>query len=79
MLNAKKVEFELIPDLVMYIFFENGTRGGVSYISNKWSKANNKYLKSYDPKKKSQHIIHLDKDNLYGYAMSKFFPTSGFK
>ena len=79
MLNAKKVEFELIPDLVMYIFFENGTRGGVSYISNKWSKANNKYLKSYDSKQKSQHIIHLDKDNLYGYAMSKFFPTSGFK
>ena len=35
MLNAKKVEFELIPDLVMYIFFENGARGGVSYISNK--------------------------------------------
>ena len=50
MLNAKKVEFEFIPDLVMYIFFENGTRGGVSYISNKWSKANNKYLKSYDSK-----------------------------
>ena len=79
MLNAKKVEFELIPDPVMYIFFEKGTRGGVSYISKKWSKANSKYLKSYDPKKEWQHIIHLDKDNLYGYVMSKFFPTSGFK
>ena len=34
----------------MYIFFEKGMRVGVSYIFNKNSKANNKYLKSYDQK-----------------------------
>ena len=50
MLNMTKVELELIPDPDMYIFFEKGTRGGVSYISNRYSKAKNKYLKSYDPK-----------------------------
>ena len=53
----------------MYMFFEKGTRGGVSYISNRYSKANNKYLKSYDTKQKSKHIIFLDANNLYGYAM----------
>ena len=37
-------------DPVMYIFFEKGMRVGVSYIFNKNSKANNKYLKSYDQK-----------------------------
>ena len=79
MLNMTKVELELIPDPDMYIFFEKGTRGGVSYISNRYSKANNKYLKSYDPKQESKHIIYLDVNNLYGYAMSKFLPTSGFK
>ena len=63
----------------MCIFFEKGMRGGVSYISNRYSKANNKYLKSYDPKQESKHIIYLDASNLYGYAMSKFLPTSGFK
>ena len=74
-----KVELELIPDSNMYIFFEKGTRGRVSYISNRYSKANNKYLKSYDPKPESKHIIYLDANSLYGYAVSKFLPTSVFK
>ena len=54
-------------------------RGGVSYISNRCSKANNKYLKYYDSKQESKHIIYLDANNLYGYAMSKFLVTSLFK
>ena len=49
MLNMTKAELKLIPDPDMYIFFEKGTRGRVSYSSNRYSKANNKYLKSYDP------------------------------
>ena len=49
-LNMKKVELQLIPDPDMYKFFEKGTRCGVFYISNRYSKSNNKYLKSYDPK-----------------------------
>ena len=50
MFKMTKTEFELIPDPEMYIFFEKGTRGGTFYISNRYSKANNKYLKSYHPK-----------------------------
>ena len=36
-------------------------------------------MKSYDPKQESKRIIYLDTNNLYGYAMSKFLRTSGFK
>ena len=36
-------------------------------------------MKSYDQKGDSKHIIFLDANNFYGYAMSKFFPTSRFK
>ena len=79
MLNMTKVGLEPIPDFDMYIFFEKGTRGGVSYISNRYSEANNKYLKAYDPKQESKHIIYLDTKNLYGYAMCKFLRASGFK
>ena len=57
MIKMTKVKLDLIPDLDMYIFFEKGTRGGISCISNRYSKANNKYLKSYDPKEESKHII----------------------
>ena len=38
-----------------------------------------KYLKSYDTQQESKHIIYLDTNNLYGYAMSKCLPTGGFK
>ena len=54
------------PD--MYIFFEKGTRSGVSYISNWYSKGNNKYLKSYDTKQGSKLIIYLDTNTLHGSA-----------
>ena len=54
-----KVKLKLISDPDMYIFFETGMRGGVFYISNRYSKANNKYLKSYDPKQESKYVIYL--------------------
>ena len=50
MLNMTKIRLEPFSGPDIYIFFEKGMRGGVSYISNRYSKASNKYLKSYDPK-----------------------------
>ena len=78
MLKMTKIKPELIPDRNMYILFEKGTRCGISYISNIYSRANNKYLNPYDLKHESKHI-YLEVSNLYGYAMSKFLLTSGFK
>ena len=54
-------------------------RGGVSCIFKRYSKTNNEYLKSYDPKQESYILICLDANNLYVYAMSKFHPTGRFK
>ena len=48
-----KIEHELIPYPDMYIFFEKVTRSGISYVSNRYSKINNKYISSYDVKEKS--------------------------
>ena len=52
-----KVELKPISDPDVFIFFEKGMRGGVSYISNRYSKAGNMYLKSYDPNK-NQNILY---------------------
>ena len=41
-LKMTKIELELIPDPDAYIFYEKGTRGGFSYISRRYCKANNK-------------------------------------
>ena len=37
MLKMTRIELELIPDPNMFIFFEKGTRGRISYISNRYS------------------------------------------
>ena len=43
LLLAELVKLELITGPDMSQFFEKGARGGISYISNRYSKDNNKY------------------------------------
>ena len=78
-LNVKEVGLEVIPDPDLYILFKDRMRRAVSYIYNRYSKASNKYLKSYDQKQESKCITYLDASNVCGYGMSKFLPTSCFK
>ena len=49
-------------------------RGGISYIAKRYAKANNKYMSDYDSNKQSTFITYLDKNNLYGSAMSEYLP-----
>ena len=73
MLNMTKVELKQFPHPDMYIFFGEGTRVQVYCISNRYSKANNNYLKSYGSEKESKHIICLDVNNLCGMRCLSFF------
>ena len=54
--------------IIIYLFtyFALGVRGGVSTITTRYCRANNKYLSWYDPNKKMVYMLDLDANNLYG-------------
>ena len=79
MLKMTDIKLELMTDIDMFQFIEKGLRGGISYIANRYGKANNEYMKDYNKNKPSKYIMYLDANNLYGWAMSQYLPTGGFK
>ena len=78
-LKINKVKLELLTDYEMLMMVEKGIRGGVSMISTRYGKANNPYMKDYDPDLPTKYISYFDANNLYGWAMCKPLPTHGFK
>ena len=78
-LKMTDTTLELMVDIDMFQFIEKGMRGCVSYIAIRYGKANNKYMKEYDKKAPSKYIMYLDANNLYGWAMSQYLPTGGFR
>ena len=66
MLKMTEVELEKTSDPDKYMFFEQGIRGGISYINKRYSKAS-----------ENNTILYLDMNNLY--AMSQYLPINSFK
>ena len=78
-LKITGVKLEKISDIDKYLFMEKELREGISYIANRYAKANNKYMNDYDPKKPSTSITYFDMNNLYGWEKSQYLPYGGFK
>ena len=79
MLKMTNVKLELMTDINMYQFIEKGMHGGVSYIANRYGKANNKYIKEYNENEPSKYLMYLEANNLYGWAMSQYLPYGSFR
>ena len=79
LLKKTGVGLGLLTDYDQHLFIEKGMRGGISVVSKRHVKANNPLVEGYDPEKPSSHIFYLDVNNLYGWAMSQYLPTGGFR
>ena len=80
MLKTTKQKLELLTDVDMLLMFERAKRGGISQCSNRYAKANNKYMeKKFNKNKDSVFIQYLDANNLYGWGMCKHLPYGGFE
>ena len=68
MLKVTGIKLELISDIDMHLLIEKVMRGGISYISKRYSKVD-----------KNKCIVYLDANNLYGWAMRLSLPVNEFK
>ena len=79
LLKKTGVQLELLTDYDQHLFIEKGLRGGISMASKRYAKANNPLVEGYEPEKPNIHISSYDANNFYGWAMSQYLPTSGFR
>ena len=81
MLKMTGVELQLISEenVEMFRFFERQIRGGVSSVFRRFSQANNKFQKDFDPSKPSKFIVYLDANSLYPTAMMQPLPVGEFE
>lgn len=75
MLKMTHVELDLMADQ----FIVKGMCDGVIYSAQRYSKANNKYMKLSDKNNSLICIIYLHKSGLYGSGMIQYLPSDGFK
>ena len=78
-LKKTNTELEFLTDYDMLLMVEKGIRGRICHSIQRYAKANNKYMKSYNNDEESSYIQYLDANYLYGWAMSKKLPVNGFK
>jgi len=61
MLKMTKIELELLSHYDMLLIIKKGIRGGVSMISNRYGKANNKYMGEKFDSEKTFFIHYLSR------------------
>ena len=58
---------------------DSGVGGGICDSIFGLARMKNNYMESYDRNKDSSYIVYLDKNNVYGSAMSRELPANEFE
>ena len=67
MLKMTGIKLQLIDNINIHLFIEKGMRGGISYISKRYSKSDD-----------NNTIVYWDANNLYCWGMIQSSPVSDF-
>lgn len=71
LLKFTGIELELITDVDMLTFVEKGIRGGISNVSKRHVKANNKYMGAeYNPDQPTNYLMYLDGEFIHINTLS---------
>lgn len=77
-LKKLKISIELFTQIDMLLMIENGIRGGFTTVAKRHAIANNPSTPNYNGGEQT-HILYLDVNNLYGYAMRDMLPIGEYK
>ncbi|CAI6374733.1 unnamed protein product [Macrosiphum euphorbiae] len=78
MLKFTSIRLNLLSDYKSKLFFERGTRGGLTKFSKLYAKANNPKTPGYKSDEPNTWLVYQDANNLYGWIMSQNIPYGGF-
>ncbi|XP_072022076.1 uncharacterized protein [Amphiura filiformis] len=79
LLKKTEIQLELLTYYDMHLFIEKCLRGGIIMVSKRGAKANNILTPDFNPNENPSHIMYLDANNLYGWAMSQSLPIGKFE
>jgi len=78
-MSVSKQTLDYIQDVDLYLEVKRATRGGVVHFSTRYAKANLPTEPDYNPQLPESHLVQLDVNSLYSWAMSRCLPTRNFR
>jgi len=78
-LKITDVELDLITDPDMYLMFESGIRGGLSYVCQRHARANYPALTAYRPDEPTSYLAYWDCNSLYATCQRYSLPVGNFR